>query len=144
MTDNRQEEEYKSTFLSNRPNLNEGLTTAQTSLIAQSEAEPQLSEEKVNENIEELFESLGGFSRFQVFAYIAIVFGMAGPNFFSFTFGYLTQKPDKYICTYTDVVDHTMLANEKICTVKNICDDDPRIATWEADPNDAQTLYNWQ
>ena len=31
-----------------------------------------------------------------------------------------------------------------ICTQENICDDDPHIKSWEADPDSDKTLYNWQ
>ena len=102
--------------------------------------EPIDEDERIEENINELLDQLGGFNKFQIFAYIAIIVGMDGPNWFCYSIGYLIQKPDVYLCTYTDGITPP----EDICTVENICDGDPRIASWEADPNDSQTLNNWQ
>ena len=51
--------------------------------------EPIDEDERIEENVNELFEQLGGFSKFQIFAYISIIFGMDGPNYVTYTLGYL-------------------------------------------------------
>ena len=92
------------------------------------------------DRIDRLFEEAGGCGLFQVFAYVAIAIGMSAPSWFIYEFGYLTQAPDAYVCTYAAGVT----PDPSICTKENICDDDPRIASWEADPDSPDTLDNWQ
>ena len=61
-------------------------------------------------------------------------------SFVVYILGYLLQTPDTYICTYTTEVPE----GSDICTQENICDGDPRIATWEADPYSDKYIDNWQ
>ena len=65
---------------------------------------------------------------------------MSSFSWFFYSFGYLVQAPTAYVCTDADGVQ---LA-DSICTVDNICDGDPRIASWVADPDSIDTLDNWQ
>lgn len=65
---------------------------------------------------------------------------MSAQSWFIFELGFFTQAPDAYICTYTGGI----IPPEDICTKENICNGDPRIASWEADPDSDRTLYNWQ
>ena len=99
-----------------------------------------MENESLEDQIEKLFQESGGCGWFQVLAYFAITLGISGPNFFLFEIGFYTQAPDTYICTYTDGVQPSV----DICTKEYICKNDPRIATWEADPDSDKTLYNWQ
>ena len=87
-----------------------------------------------------LFQRIGGFGKFQLFCWFAISFGISGPSWFIYEVGYLIQEPDAYICTYTAPVP----AGSEICTKYNICADDPRIATWQADPSSDKFLDNWK
>ena len=52
----------------------------------------------VDDRVNELFERIGGCGLFQVFAYLAISFGMSSPSWFIYEIGYFTQAPDEYIC----------------------------------------------
>ena len=52
----------------------------------------------VDDRVNELFENIGGCGLFQVFAYIAIAFGMSSTSWFVYEIGYFTQAPDAYIC----------------------------------------------
>ena len=90
------------------------------------------------ERVDQKYNDIGGFGRFQVFAFIVQTWGIANTNWFLYPLGYFTQAPDSYICTYNGEPDVS------ICTVENICAGDPRIATWEADPDSDHTLDNWQ
>ena len=93
----------------------------------------------VDDRVDQLFEKIGGCGLFQVFAYVSIAFGISAPSWFVYEIGYFTQAPTAYICTYTGGVTPT----EDICTQENICAGNPEISTWEADPDDEKTLYNW-
>ena len=94
----------------------------------------------MDERVDELFEKVGGCGLFQIFAYIAIAWGISAPSWFIFEVGYFIQAPDEYICKNADGV----ILSADVCTKDNICDGDPQIATWEADPSSDKTLYNWQ
>ncbi len=54
--------------------------------------------------MDKLFNQIGGFGRFQLFAVITIVLGLSGPNWFWYEVGYLDQAPDSYVCTYDPTV----------------------------------------
>ena len=95
--------------------------------------------ESIEDKVDKLYEDIGGCGCFQVFAYFALAFGMSSPSWFVYEIGFLTQEPDKYICTYTTPIP----AGLDICNKDNICAGNPWIATYEADPNDDKTLYNW-
>ena len=56
----------------------------------------------LDDRVNEIFEEIGGGNLFQVFAYIALAFGVSAPSFFVYEVGYLTQAPDLFICTYVD------------------------------------------
>lgn len=97
-------------------------------------------EVSVERNLDRIFEEVGGCGLFQAFAYIAISFGMSATSWFIYELGYYTQPPTSYVCTYTEA----SLASSDICTVENICSGDPRIESWQADPDSPDTLDNWQ
>ena len=71
-------------------------------------------------------------------AYFAVVFGISAPSWFIYQIGYLTMRPE-YVCTFADGVPY----DPDICTKENICDNDPRIVSWEPDPDSDTTLDNW-
>ncbi len=43
----------------------------------------------VDDKVDKIFNQIGGFGRFQLFAVIAIVLGLSGPNWFWYEVGYL-------------------------------------------------------
>ena len=102
--------------------------------------EPQ--EQKVHmtsaQRMDKLFDDIGGFGRFQFFAYFVITYGISGTGFFIYLLGYLIQQP-VYTCTYNG--DQP---SENICLAKNICAADDRIASWEIDATNELSLVNWQ
>ena len=96
----------------------------------------------MNDRIEEL----GGFSYFQLYAYIVIVCGMSCSSFWSYPMGYFMQEP-AYRCLITLPDGPAPLSPEKyaeICTAENICENDPRITDWSIDLDSDKTLVNWQ
>ena len=92
------------------------------------------------DELDEVFEQVGGFGWFQVFAYVAIGFGMSATAWFVQESGYLTQEPDGYICYDSQ----GQQLPEDVCTKDNICADDSPIASWEIDTSSGDTLYNFQ
>ena len=44
----------------------------------------------LDDRVNEIFEEIGGCNLFQVFAYIALAFGVSAPSFFVYEVGYLT------------------------------------------------------
>ena len=54
---------------------------------------------------------------------------MTAVFFIQFSMGFLTQKP-AYTCTFNGEEPDDP---DSVCTYKNICANDPRIATFEAD-----------
>ena len=48
----------------------------------------------VEDRVDALFETIGGGGLFQVFAYLAIAWGMSAPCWFIYEVGYFTQAPD--------------------------------------------------
>ena len=63
---------------------------------------------------------------------------MSAPSWFIYEVGYMTQAPTDFVCTYYSTTDMPA------CTKENICDDNPAIKSWEADPDSPKTLDNWQ
>ena len=89
--------------------------------------------------IEELFDAAGGFSYFQIFAFLCVQCAISCNNFWNNGLGFLIQKP-AYKCTFTETVKDP----DDVCTVENICDDDPRIEDSWVDWSDPDSLHNWQ
>ena len=52
----------------------------------------------------------------------------------------MLQEPD-YTCTFTD--PSSITDPDDVCTAENICDDDPRIASWDIDWSSNVSLHNW-
>ena len=67
-----------------------------------------------------------------------LLLGLSGPMWWVYEVGYLSQAPDKYVCSYASEKDMPE------CTKENICSSNPAIVSWEADPDDPKTLNNWQ
>ena len=84
-----------------------------------------------------MFDDIGGCGLFQVFSFVTIAWGMSAQSWYFYALGFLTQEPGSYVCTYNGVAD------DDICTKENICADDPRIATWEGNPDSEAFLNNW-
>ena len=128
----------------NEDSVLESLTTSvsvlniPTNQGSQQDNETSLSSE---ERVEKVFEDIGGCGLFQVVAYLAIALGMSAPSWFIYELGFLTQEPTQFVCTYYEQYTND---SSDICTKENICADDPRIATWEADPDSTKTLNNFQ
>ena len=110
----------------------------QLSIVSEDVVDEKSEGETVDARVDKLFDDIGGCGLFQVFAFITVAWGMSAQSWYFYGLGFLTQPPDYYICTYNGVPD------PNICIKENICADDPRIATWEADPDHSHTLYNWQ
>lgn len=51
--------------------------------------------------------------------------------------GFYIQSPI-YMCTFADPS-----TPDSVCTADNICDNDPRITSWEIDWSDPKSLHNW-
>ena len=70
---------------------------------------------------------------------------MSSPSWFFYETGFLTQTPTTdgdvppYLCTYTDGIT----PETDICTKEQICAGNDQIATWEENPDNSGTLYNW-
>ena len=79
-------------------------------------------EQKTNTHLSELQKK----GAFQLFAFAAIYLGLGTFGFYVYQFGYLFQQP-AYVCTYTS---DNLGDLEQICTVENICAEDPRIASY--------------
>ena len=69
---------------------------------------------------------------------------MSSTSFFVYEVGYFTQAPTEYTCQYVEGYVPPENKDDTICTQENICDGNPNIKSWEADPNSDDTLYNWQ
>ena len=89
------------------------------------------------ERMDKLINDIGGLGRFQFFAYFVITYGISGQGFFFYTLGYLIQQP-VYECSYNGEEP-----SENICTAANICNSDPRIASWIVDSDHELSLSNW-
>ena len=63
--------------------------------------------------------------------------GLSGNYFLVVAMGFLLQKPE-YICIFSESG-----VLEDVCTQTNICEDDPRILSWEIDWNSNKSLHNW-
>ena len=92
------------------------------------------AEQKLDKKIEEI----GGFGKFQLFAYFAVSTGINSLGFWFYQLGYLMQEP-KYKCEFSRGVAF----DQKICTGANICAKDNRISNWEIDWNHEASLKNW-
>ena len=75
------------------------------------------------EKLDDVIEQLGGFGKFQTFAYLAVSTGINSVGFWFYQLGYLMQEP-KYKCNLTPGSD------QSICTSENICEKDSRILSW--------------
>ena len=71
---------------------------------------PMTMEEKGDQK----FEEIGGFGRFQLYAYIAITFGINCQGWWIYNFGFLTQSP-AYLCEDNTGAWFTCTA-EETCT----------------------------
>ena len=79
---------------------------------------------------------------FHVLVYLAIGIGSnAIRAYFVHFIPFLIQK-QVYTCTFSP--DAVLGLDEDVCSRENICDGDPRIATWEIDYDNNRSLHNWQ
>jgi len=91
------------------------------------------------ELVDVLFQKAGGCKWFSVLAYMATSTGINSISFFFYQIPFLVQK-QVYSCEFS-IPDQNM---QEVCTVENICSDDPRISSWEIDYSDDRSLNNWQ
>ena len=91
------------------------------------------------EKLDACIEMIGGFGKFQLFAFSAVSTGIAAAGFWKYELGYFMQEP-RYSCTYTS---SAASLNENICTAANICADDSRIKSWDIDWSHEASLRNW-
>lgn len=105
--------------------------------MAEPNTASRVEGEGEDNQVNEVYDQLG-CGLFQVFAYLALGFGMSSISWFMYEIGFLIQSPDTYACTYNADFEPTP------CTREYICAGDPAIASWEADPDSPKTLFNWQ
>jgi hypothetical protein len=106
------------------------------------QSQPRPKEDLVNaqpeQKLDQCIEDLGGFGKFQLFAYWAVSSGINSAGFWFYQLGYFMQEP-KYSCTIRGVGgDH-----DSICTSENICAKDNRIISWRVDWDHDNSLQNW-
>lgn len=95
--------------------------------------QPKTQEDRLDDCIEK---ELGGFGKFQVFAYLSVSTGINSVGFWFYQMGYLMQKP-KYACEMAPGV------SADICTSELICAKDERILSWSIDWDGEASLHNW-
>lgn len=90
--------------------------------------------------MDDLIERAGGIGAFHVLFYVAIG---SGTNciraFVNYLIPFQIQKQE-YLCNYTD---GTVGSQDGICTLENICDGLPEIASWAVDFTHERSLHNW-
>ena len=91
-----------------------------------------------HEKIDRKYEALGGFSWTQLIAILALGVGGDSALWIISNLGYFTQQP-----AYQCLVDGNIWISGGICTVQNICDEDPQIKEYRIDYSDSKTLDNW-
>lgn len=92
------------------------------------------------DKLDACIENLGGFGRFQKFAYFITSFSITGPGFWIYQMGYLMQEP-RYLCQLAGSVSGSEA--DTICTSENICSGDSRILAWKIDESHESALQNW-
>ena len=85
--------------------------------------------------VDKTFEDIGGFGRFQAFAYISISFGINCIGWWLYSLGYLIQEPE-YECK----INEKWITGDD-CTVKKICAGDIKDykINWDAE----NSMHNW-
>jgi len=76
---------------------------------------------------------------FQIIAFIVVVSVVEATTFISYSTGYFVQMP-VYKCTFIEEFKGDPI---EICTVENICAEDPRITSFEPDFSNELTLDNF-
>ena len=84
------------------------------------------------------YHAIGGFSWSQVLAVLGLAIGGDCTLWIISNLGFFTQQP-AYQCR----IDGGDWTSGGICTVDNICDQDPSITDYRIDQSDPKTLDNW-
>ena len=104
--------------------------------VAQTESSEPTPEQKLDQAVTEL----GGFSKFQIFAFLAVSAGLNSNGFWFYQQAYLMQEP-KYACDLARGVD--LSQHDAICTSENICAKDSRITGHHINWDHEASLHNW-
>jgi len=71
--------------------------------------------------------------------YVAVAMGIGSTTYFYYQVPFMIQK-QVYACQLIDpMVDNAT----EICSVENICSEDPRILSWAVDYSNELSLDNW-
>ena len=101
------------------------------------EEENQQAPKSAEDKLDDCIEQLGGFGKFQLFAYFSVSASINSVGFWFYQLAYLMQEP-KYKCEIQAGV-----SADGICTSENICAKDSRILRWEIDWDHENSLHNW-
>ena len=112
----------------------------QGSTTAQDEAEYSAQERRKQVKIDRILDQAGGVGRFQFLAFLFIASGISCISFIWFGMPLYTKQP-VYSCTWASSTPENP---EEVCVATNICSADPRIASWQIDWSDQDSIHNWR
>ena len=101
--------------------------------------------EKVNGvTLEEAYQKVGGWGRFQTFMLISMILAMNSAGLVELGIVYLELDP-KMLCTFTDAPNAAPVPciRDQVCSTGDYATSSNPVLTWEVDYSSRETLNNW-